>query len=175
MNAPFWISHVFRFHTWSAFPHCKSGLGINHCNYATYPPLLSGSLDPYLWWKPICSWFSILCCSTDFFGNCMQLCRSLVVLSHNHTITSVSRQCESVCRVGINDSNYATQPPLLAVYWMLICGGNQQDQLIFYAFVYNCVDHSLVVSHVHLCFWSVKNLCAAVASITVIMQPNTHY
>ena len=87
--------------------------------------------------------------------------RPLVVLSHNHTITSVSRQCKSVCRVGISDSNYATQPPLLLVYWMLICGGNQcvhgftfciTAKLIFRMWIVYAIHGQ---SH-HLCFQSVQ-------------------
>ena len=106
-----------------SFSSLQIRLGINHCNYATYPPTtISGSsqcivmqcnaLDPYLWWKPICP--------TDFLCNGIQLCRSL--MESHHLCFSRSRQCKSVASMTVI---MRPTPHYSAVHWTPICGGNQ--------------------------------------------------
>ena len=132
-----------------SFSSLQIRLGINHCNYATYPPTtISGSsqcivmqcnaLDPYLWWKPICP--------TDFLCNGIQLCRSL--MESHHLCFSRSRQCKSVASMTVI---MRPTPPLLSgsldpyLWWEPMCSWiyilhcRPTD---IYAIVYNCVDHS---------------------------------
>ena len=44
-------------------------LGDQPLELCNLTPVFSGSLDAYLWWKPMCLWFSILQrCQTDLFA-----------------------------------------------------------------------------------------------------------